>query len=160
MKATQLLILGSVLAMSINMISEASAGQGGVGACAVNNPGSGAVAIRGVLAVDVTLPSTNDYLWRFEKSGVANFYRLTIVRPLQGMSAEEVVCTGINDPLNPNLDVMALERKILDKYAPGKTHLVITDKSVTNAEPLDTGVQIPNNSAHAITMMDVILYAQ
>ena len=164
MKGIHLMILGAALVpMSLSLVSDVSAGGGGVASCGTGST-SGSTKIVGTLSVSATLNiNTNqydeaDFLFRLEKGGVAKFFRVHIPSfPLNGLSAEEVVCVPLTSSI---LEAGTMVQNILTDFAPGKAALRITDRSVSSAEPLTTAVVVPNLATHAVTMMDVVLYAQ
>ena len=170
MNFTRPLAVGAVICAIIGLPAAPAVwafGGGGIPTCLVGNPGGGALAIRGVLAVTVTsmvgtsLPQDADFVLRLERSGVMRFYRSHQVTPLSGLSAEEVVCRAVDQINNSDPAVAILVGQILTDFGPGKTRLVITDKSVTNAEALTNAVVVPGTiPAHAASMADVLLYAQ
>jgi hypothetical protein len=164
MIAMRIIIIGIVMSViSLTMGSDVWAlGGGGTPTCQVGNPGAGAVAIRGVIVVETinaSAPTEVDYLLRLERSGVVKFYRMRQFTPVNGLSTEEVVCRAV-DPSGPEPGVVGpVVAAILADFAPGKTRLLITDKSVSNAESPGNNTVILNSN-NAISAGDVILYAQ
>jgi hypothetical protein len=132
-------------------------GGGVVASCQVPNPSAG--AIRGTVAVETqrsdAVATDVDYTLRLTRSGATAFFRLSLFALVFGKTNEEVLCLALEDP--------GLSAQILAAFnlQPGR-RLVITDKSITNAEVQGPDQVIPGSGVpgRASTMGDVTIYAQ
>jgi hypothetical protein len=129
---------------------------GGIASCQVMNPSNGALAIRGTVAVETqqsgAAATDVDYTFRLTRSGATAFFRLTKHAVVFGKTNEDVLCLALDDPI--------LSAQIIAAFNLPRGHgLVITDKSITNAEIQDLNQVIPG-TVRASTMGDVLIYAQ
>jgi len=129
---------------------------GGIASCQVPNSGAGALAIRGTVAVETqssgAVATDVDYTFRLTRSGATAFIRFTKNALVFGKTNEDVLCLALEDPV--------LSAQILGAFnlSAGR-HLVITDKSITNAEVQNPDQVIPG-TVRASTMADIVIYAQ
>jgi hypothetical protein len=129
---------------------------GGIASCQVLNPSAGALAIRGTVAVETlasgAVATDVDYTFRLTRSGATAFFRLTKNALVFGKTNEDVLCLALEN--------LGLSAQILAAFnLPPNRHLVITDKSITNAEVQNPDQVIPG-TARASTMADIVIYAQ
>ena len=159
-------------------------GAGGeLGCCVVTNPGGGALAIKGTMAVVYTWPAESelanlDVKLRLERGGKFGFFQLNLKQNIYGLDNFEITCLVLN-PYEPKPTeqgnsieaVKALVNQILGTFFPGSgrdctnTRLVITRSSVTNTDgsaggPIQT---IPGdettNTDRIAAMGDIMIYA-
>ena len=162
-------ILGVFFWPALQAWGEPSFPAPGSKTCVVNNPGKGALAIKGTVAVEVVngfnAPRSSqdvDFTLRLERSGAQHFFRLHLVTELGAMSNEAIACRMLNPNDTDDLDtenvdpdeyvsrdVSTLVNQILTTFdLPGR-RLVITDSSISDAgepEPIpgtETGFPIP-----------------
>jgi hypothetical protein len=129
---------------------------GGIATCQVMNSSGGAVAIRGTVAVEALgsggEATAVDYTFRLTRSGATAFFRLTKNTLVFGKTNEDMLCLALDDP--------NLSAQILAAFNLPRGHrLVITDKSITNAEVQSLDQVIPGTE-RASTMADVVIYVQ
>lgn len=146
--STAVILCGTALEASAN-----GGGTAGLGSCVVKNPGNGATAIRGVAAVVVpdaytALPpspftlnpsATVDITLRVQKGSVLQAFRLRI----SGVNIKDVLdntvlaCLFLDPVGNPDPAVRDFVDAIAQFLGVGPvTKFVITDKSITNTEPV------------------------
>lgn len=156
-------LLGAVLVAIISISPPDAWGQtdGRAGqdqsSCLENNPGKGAITLRGTVAVEMIgflviegEPTTKpifDVTLRVSKGSVNERFRVSLVANSlqQGpslISDEEVLCLFL-DKSGPNLvsdsiaDVQAFDAAILEKFGFDSTwKFIVTSNSLTDAEPL------------------------
>ena len=104
-----------------------------------------------------------DYTLRLARSGVTScgdpsskvcFFRLSLEAKVFGISNEDVLCLALENP--------GLSAQILAAFnLPPTRRLVITDKSITNAEVQGPDQVIPGTGdpGRASTMGDVVIWA-
>lgn len=139
----------------------AGAGAGSTPSCQVNNPGGGSAAMKGTIAIDTNVASSDtDYIIRLTRSGATHFYRLHLVTSLAGLSYEEMVCRAL-DPGNTTdpVAVQALVTQVMTDFGLSKTRLVIQDSSISNAEPVSANQAILGTN-RAGSLADIVIYAQ
>jgi|RhiMetdeSRZDD1v2_1073273.scaffolds.fasta_scaffold406781_1 hypothetical protein len=129
---------------------------GGIATCQVTNSSGGALAIRGTVAVEtlqsVAVATDVDYTFRLTRSGATAFFRFTKNALVFGKTNEDVLCLALDD--------LGLSAQILAAFnLPPNRRLVITDKSITNAEVQSLDQIIPG-TGRASTMGDIVIYAQ
>ena len=122
--------------------------------CQVANPGQGAIALRGTAALEVHeidgLSNAHDVdlTLRLERGGaIASFRSNDPDTNIWGVSNADIACLFLEKP--------AFAQSILAAFAPTKTRLVITSKSISNAEQ---GL-IPGTGSIS-TVADITIYAQ
>jgi hypothetical protein len=133
----------------------AGGGAGLTAPCQVKNSGSGAIALRGAIAVEVqngTLPGPTDvdYTVRLERGGVTKFLRFTLNAEVFALSNEEVVCLLLDDP--------TFTQTVRDEFGLGNRFLKITDNSLKNAESKGPHQVIPGTT-RASTLGDITIHA-
>lgn len=142
------LVILSAFVVSGIVQGAAAAWAGGpadIPSCVVPNPGSGAIALRGTVAVGVqdaaTQASTNvDFTLRLERGGALAFFRVSLFTQVYARSNEGILCDLLNDSASPA--ALQLRGAILQKFGFRSTsRFVITDKSVSNAEIQGTSGQ-------------------
>jgi hypothetical protein len=146
-----------VVAALLSLTAPAGAG-GGAGLtapCQVKNSGSGAVALKGAIAVEVQDattqgPTTVDYTLRLERSGVTKFLRFSLDAIVFAASNEEVVCFLLDDP--------AFTEVVQTEFSLGARSLKITENSLRNAEAKGPHQNIPG-TPRGSTLADITIYA-
>jgi hypothetical protein len=160
--APRIIALAVLVVASLALPFDAVAGGPGVGviaSCQIPNPSAGALAIRGTVAVETqrsdAVATDVDYTLRLTRSGATAFFRLSLNTLAFGKTNEEMLCLALEDP--------GLSAQILAAFnlPPGR-RLLITDKSITNAEVQGPDQVIPGTGTpgRASTMGDVTIYAQ
>ena len=167
----------AIAALLLLSATAAWAGAGeGIGCCTVTNPGGGASAIKGTVALHYTMPTgseaaRSDVELRLERSSLRGFFTVTLSeKPLAGKSNEEIVCSILN-PAEAGIEnesaVEDLVDEILEYFFEGKglnstnTRLVITRSSITNTDGpsgtpiLDGGVR----TGRVLALADIVIYA-
>lgn len=137
-----------VFGIVFGLISQVSAGGSpapGDECCVVINPGGGASALKGTMAL-VYDPYDNHSLeitLRLQRSGEQNFFRLklTLDFSIEGLSNEAIICLILN-PEETNIykiqeSVTLFVNQILlaffgENYTADNTRLVITSDSISN----------------------------
>jgi hypothetical protein len=170
-RTRSLLSVVGILVATLGLAFAAWAGGPGGGepaSCQVLNPGAGAVAIRGTVAVEAqrsdAVATPVDYTLRLARTGATPcgddpagkvcFFRLSLEAIVFGKSNEDVLCLALEDP--------GLSAQILAGFnLPPTRRLVITDKSITNAEVQGPDQVIPGTGdpGRASTLGDVVIYA-
>jgi hypothetical protein len=160
---------GKLWAVAVGIVGTLSglAGDAGAGGgsptggtpCLVEKIG-GSTPVRGTVAVDVRItdpsPLVNQdvsFVLRLERSGVTKFFRLNLSANINGMTNEQVACVMLGT---------GLSQEILEAFglSPARTQIVISDKSISNAEDITTVLPVfPGDSSHLGTMADITLYA-
>jgi hypothetical protein len=160
--APRIVALAVLIVSTIAVASGALAGgpgEGVIASCQIPNPSAGALAIRGTVAVETqrsdAVATDVDYTFRLTRSGATTFFRLSLVALAFGKTNEEILCLALEDP--------GFSAQILAAFnlPPGR-RLLITDKSITNAEVQGPDQVIPGTGTpgRASTMGDVTIYAQ
>ena len=175
---TRRLVMGigiSVLLVFSATAALAGAGEG-VGCCTVINPGGGASAIKGTLALHYTMPSSAggplaDVELRLERSSLRGFFTVTLSdKRLDGKNNEEIVCSILN-PAEAGIAnesaVQDLVDEILEYFFEGEglnstnTRLVITRSSITNTDG-PSGTPILDDAVptgRVLALADIVIYA-
>ena len=123
--------------------------------CQVANPGQGAIALKGTAAVETQNVDVNaqlakdvDLTLRLERGGAITSFRSNDPDTnIWGYSNGDIACLF--------LEKSAFAQSILAAFAPTKTRLVITSKSISNAEQ----GEIPGTGSIS-TVADITIYAQ
>lgn len=145
----------------------------GVVSCLEKNPGSGALALRGTVAIEVinafnevfNLGSKDVNLTlRLERSGVQHFFRLSLSTDIDSLSNEEVACRFLN-PSDTNIvtiqvAVAGFVNLILNTFfGPSVTtdnsRLVITSGSISET---DTGGTRITGSRNTSNLAEITIY--
>ena len=179
MKTRRLVAGLAIAALLLLSATAAWAGAGeGVGCCTVINPGGGASAIKGTLALHYTMPTgiepaRSDVELRLERSSLRGFFTISLTNNLAGKNNEEIVCFILN-PAEPGQNVAdanaveALVDEILEYFFEGKgldstnTKLVITRSSITNTDgPSGTDILDGGSSptGRVLALADIVIYA-
>jgi len=122
----------------------AGVGPAGTGPCCViANPGAGALALKGTMALVWDPGTLNvDITLRLERSGDLRFFRLNVPLNLQGQTDAQIICLILNPCAteDPELrePVTVFVNEILNAFFPGltacDTKLAITAGSIANAQ--------------------------
>lgn len=146
----------------------------GVVSCLEKNPGSGALALRGTVAIEVISAFNNGFFnlgskdvnltLRLERSGVQHFFRLSLFTDIDGLSNEEVACRFLN-PSDTNIGtiqaaVAGFVNLILNTFfGPSVTtdnsRLVITSGSISET---DTGGTRITGSRNTSNLAEITIY--
>ncbi len=161
-----------LLCMSTTDVNAAKTSvAGGTPSCLVANPGNGALAIRGTVAVELTSGIDDiygsqdaDFTLRLERSGQQEFFRYHLYIPALRYSNPELLCRLLDSNTNP--DVIPFTQSILSAFGfPSTSQFVITNNSIINEEAATTDKTIPgtdyNNDGspdHGSSMADIIIY--
>ena len=126
------------------------------GLCQMDNPGSGAIALRGTVAVEVTSGATNpfgsqevDFTLRLERGPLQKFFRAHINDNIAAISNEELVCKMLNaHPVDSEGNDILTAFELSDMRV-----LVITNKSISDVE-FGRGYAIPGTTK-TLTVYDI-----
>jgi hypothetical protein len=163
-------ILGLVVNFWLVDSVYAGGGAGGInGCCIVENPGAGAIALNGTMAVDY-MGSNSDVKLRLERGGKIGFFQLNLIGDIDGLDNFEIACLVLN-PYEPqpsgipdiNFDaVVLLVQDILDTFFPDSgmtpedTGLVITRKSISFTDGNSGGPV--GQTGRSAAMGDITIY--
>jgi len=145
----------------------ANGAAGGAGSCLVDNPGGGAVAVRGAASVlvhdayaihaDGTIleihfgPLATDFTLVLEKGSVAATFRTRLVTPVVGLDNENLACRLLNPADTSQSDVVAAVTALVEHIRttfglrPGG-RFVITPTSISGPTP-SSAMQVPGTTA-------------
>ena len=146
----------------------ANGAAGGAGSCLVDNPGGGAVAVRGaasVLVHDAYEIDTNngnilqinfgsvttDFTLVLEKGSVAATFRTRLVTPVVGLDNENLACRLLNPEDTSDAGVIAAVTALVEHIRttfglrPGG-RFVITPTSISGPTP-SSAMQVPGTTA-------------
>ncbi len=168
------LIFGAVSIAAVLYVTTsevwARGGGGSSPTCLVDNPGSGAIALRGTVAADVTSGIYDsvqdiDLTLSLDKGGVMKFFRLHQNLSLVGEDSDTILCRFLDPIANPNPDVQAFVNQILDAFGFARTRqLVITSKSISNADEKNNTYFCVDAASpctqHASNIADVTIWAK
>ena len=144
-------------------------GAGGVLACCVvTNPGGGALAMKGTMAVVWTPPPVGpnvDVKLRLERGGKFGFFQLNLKANIYGLDNFEFSCVVLNPDEPGNSDetkdaVTTFVNEILDSFFPARKsllRLVITRSSITFTDG-NAGGPI-GTTGRVAAIGDIIIYA-
>ena len=173
-----LCVMGLLVGFSAQARAGAGPAEGDPPCCQVINPGTGAISMKGTMALVYTpgeVPNL-DITLRLERSGVQRIFRLNIQGVnLEGMLDEYIVCVILNPYETGYLEVQervaTFVNSILSAFFTGldasNTRLVITRSSIStpqgvlacsdeNADP--TYCLIPPDNIRVSSMGDVAIY--
>jgi hypothetical protein len=154
-KLVIVMISSLVFLFGVTVAAWAGGAGGNSEGCVVNNPGGGAIALRGTMAgVYTQLPDPYfDVKLRLERGGKFAFFQITLNQNIFGMSTNEIVCEILN-PQELNLEPESVPRveklvdDILKAFFPydnfnhNNTRLVLTRNSFSLTD-MPSGAPIP-----------------
>ena len=157
-----ILLLVGMAGLLWGLPTEARAAQPAPGApppCLVAHPGSGALTIRGTISAevqDVAAAAAGagvpvDFTARLTRSGVTHFFRVSVLIPIGGLAYEEIACFFLGAKGADILTAFGLD--------PAMHQLVITDKSISNAESPTADQTIPT-TPRGSSLADIVIYAR
>jgi len=145
----------------------ANGAAGGAGSCLVDNPGGGAVAVRGAASVlvhdayvidstgnivDINFGDvTTDFTLVLEKGSVAATFRTRLVTPVVGLDNENLACRLLNPEDTSDAGVIAAVTALVEHIRttfglrPGG-RFVITPTSISGPTP-SSAMQVPGTTA-------------
>ena len=145
----------------------ANGAAGGAGSCLVDNPGGGAVAVRGAASVlvhdayvidtDGNIQQINfgsvktDFTLVLEKGSVAATFRTRLVTPVVGLDNENLACRLLNPEDTSDAGVIAAVTALVEHIRttfglrPGG-RFVITPTSISGPTP-SSAMQVPGTTA-------------
>ena len=151
------LALATALFAAIAVATQVEAGGPGEGTTATCEvPKAGGSALRGTVAVTAHStapgPADVDFTLRLSRGGATAFFRFTTNAIVFAKTNEDVLCLALENP--------ELRDQILTtfNFRPG-SRLVITDRSITNAETQGPQQIIPGTDRGS-TLADVTIYVQ
>ncbi|MBW1802018.1 MAG: hypothetical protein JRJ85_14965 [Deltaproteobacteria bacterium] len=146
--------------------------------CVVINPGGGALAMKGTMALvyDVGNNHNLDIMLRLERSGEQKFFRINLSGvPLLGLTNEGITCLILNpkETANPAIQtkVTAFVNEILGAFFDGlnatNTRLAITSYSISDCQGVygcDDGTGTPTyclipETDRTSSLGDIVIYA-
>ncbi len=139
-----------------NNVWAAKAGAGNLlGSCVVNNPGNGAVALKGtavlVITSDVIAETKHlaDVLFRLNRKDDTHFFRQQLFTPTSFLNYGELICRAINPDDTKDIfvqqDVQMFVDRILSAFGLEGKKLVITEHSIRNEEVFEANQLIPRS---------------
>jgi len=173
-----LCVMGLLIGLSAQALAGAGPAEGDPPCCQVINPGTGAVSMKGTMALvyDPTAGPNLDITLRLERSGVQHIFRLNIQGVnLKGWHDEYIVCLTLNpyETGYPEVQerVATFVNSILSAFFTGldasNTRLVITRGSIStpqgvlacsDEEAAPVYCEIPPETGRISSMGDVAIY--
>ena len=146
--------LAAVLISATVLAAPVQAGGPGEGVASCEVPKAGGSAIRGTVAVlahrSDAVAAPVDYTFRLSRGGATAFFRFTTSAVVFGTTNEDILCLALQDP------TLGAEILATFNFRPGG-RLVITDRSITNAETQGEQ-QIFPGTTRGSSLADVTIY--
>ena len=183
MKGNRLVIMATIVAGFVFGVTPGVWAVGGPAGdtpcCQVINPGAGAIALKGTLAIVYDPLNFNlDVILRLERSKTIKFFRLNLNGSganISGKTNEEIACLIFNPHESPVTDIQTRVLAFVDSIVreffaganPSNTRLVITAGSISNMQgwvECSSDGNLPDlclipGTGRVSTMGDIVIYA-